>query len=136
MSGRTRIICIVGTRPEVIKMAPVISALHATDWAECIVISTAQHRGLLDQTLNRFGIVPDIDLDLMTDGQTLVDLTAKMIPALSAAIAGLRAQAVLSQGDTATVFAAALVAYYLKIPFGHVEAGLRTHDLQQPFPEE
>jgi UDP-N-acetylglucosamine 2-epimerase (non-hydrolysing) len=117
-------------------MAPVISALRMSDWAECIVISTAQHRGLLDQTLGRFGIIPDVDLDLMTEDQTLVDLTGRMIPALSAAIADLQAQAVLSQGDTATVFGAALVAYYAKIPFGHVEAGLRTHDIQQPFPEE
>ena len=135
-SARARIVCIVGTRPEAIKMAPVISALRASDWAECIVISTAQHRSLLDQTLIRFGITPDIDLDLMIEGQALVDLTGRMIPALSAAIAEQKPSAVLSQGDTATVFAAAVVAYYLKFPFGHVEAGLRTHNLEQPFPEE
>src|SRR5437868_2604778 len=108
---RKLIVCIVGTRPEAIKMAPVISVLRASDWAECIVISTAQHR-------------------------SLVDLTGRMIPALSKAIAELSPYAVLSQGDTATVFGAAVVAYYLKIPFGHVEAGLRTNNLQQPFPEE
>jgi len=135
-SDRTRIVCIVGTRPEAIKMAPVISALRMSNWAECIVISTAQHRSLLDQTLGCFGIIPNVDLDLMTEGQKLADLTSRMIPVLSAAILELRAQAVLSQGDTATAFCAALVAYYAKIPFGHVEAGLRTHDIQQPFPEE
>jgi UDP-N-acetylglucosamine 2-epimerase (non-hydrolysing) len=136
VNRQRRILCVVGTRPEAIKMAPVISALRSSDWAECIVVATAQHRGLLDQTLNRFGIIPNVDLDLMTEGQTLADLTGRMIPALFAAITELRAQAILAQGDTATVLCAALVAYYARIPFGHVEAGLRTHDIQEPFPEE
>jgi UDP-N-acetylglucosamine 2-epimerase (non-hydrolysing) len=135
-SKQVRIVCVVGTRPEAIKMAPVISALRESDWAECVVVATAQHRGLLDQTLDRFGIVPQVDLDLMTEGQTLAELTGRIIPALSAAIADLQPQAILSQGDTATVFCAALAAYYAAIPFGHVEAGLRTHDLREPFPEE
>jgi UDP-N-acetylglucosamine 2-epimerase (non-hydrolysing) len=117
-------------------MAPVIKALRHTDWAHCSVVATAQHRGLLDQTLAQFEIVPDVDLDLMTEGQSMVDLTSRLLPALSGAIGDVQAQVVLAQGDTASVFAAGLVAYYAKIPFGHVEAGLRTHDLQEPFPEE
>jgi UDP-N-acetylglucosamine 2-epimerase (non-hydrolysing) len=117
-------------------MAPVIKALRESDWAECSVLATAQHRGLLDQTLAQFGIVPDVDLDLMTEGQSMVALTSRLLPALSEAIGAAKAQVVLAQGDTASVFSAGLVAYYAQIPFGHVEAGLRTHDLQEPFPEE
>ena len=136
MSDRTPIVCVIGTRPEAIKMAPVIKALRKSDWAQCSVIATAQHRGLLDQTLTPFGIVPDIDLDLMTEGQSMVELTSRLLPSLSEAVTRLGARAVLAQGDTASVFAAALVAFYAQISFGHVEAGLRTHDLGQPFPEE
>ena len=117
-------------------MAPVIRALRNSDWAHCSVVATAQHRGLLDQTLAQFEIVPDIDLDLMTEGQSMVELTSRLLPTLAAAIERLGASAVLAQGDTASVFAAALVAFYAKLPFGHVEAGLRTNDLAQPFPEE
>jgi UDP-N-acetylglucosamine 2-epimerase (non-hydrolysing) len=136
LADKRTIVCVIGTRPEAIKMAPVIGALRQSDWARCLVIATAQHRGLLDQTLTQFDIVPDVDLNLMTEGQSMVDLTSRLLPTLSAAIAGLDAQAVLAQGDTATVFAAALVAYYAKIRFGHVEAGLRTYDILEPFPEE
>lgn len=134
--NRTHITCVIGTRPEAIKMAPVIKALRNTDWAKCSVVATAQHRGLLDQTLAQFGIVPDMDLDLMTEGQSMVDLTSRLLPSLAAAVDQSGARAVLAQGDTASVFAAALVAFYAQIPFGHVEAGLRTNDLGQPFPEE
>jgi UDP-N-acetylglucosamine 2-epimerase (non-hydrolysing) len=136
LAHKHTIVCVIGTRPEAIKMAPVISALRQSAWARCLVIATAQHRGLLDQTLAQFAIVPDVDLDLMTEGQSMVELTSRLLPALSAAIAGSEAQAVLAQGDTATVFAASLVAYFAKIRFGHVEAGLRTHDIMEPFPEE
>lgn len=136
MPERIRIVCVVGTRPEVIKMAPVIKALRQSEWAQCLVIATAQHRGLLDQTLSLFQVIPDLDLDLMTDGQSMVDLTSKLIPSLSTAISKLGARVVLAQGDTASVFAAALVSYYAHIPFGHIEAGLRTNDLTEPFPEE
>ena len=130
------VVCVVGTRPEAIKMAPVIRALRMSDWANCKVIATAQHRDLLDGPLAGFGIVPDVDLNLMTEGQTLVDLTARIVPALGNAMAGFAPAAVLAQGDTVTVFAAALAAFYARLPFGHVEAGLRTYDLTQPFPEE
>lgn len=117
-------------------MAPVILALRASDWADCRVLATAQHRGLLDQALAPFNIKPNLDLDLMTEGQTMPELCGRMLPALSAALAELKAEVVLAQGDTASVFCAALSAYFSHIPFGHVEAGLRTHDLQEPFPEE
>lgn len=136
MRERVQIACVVGTRPEAIKMAPVILALRQSDWASCHVLATAQHRGLLDQALDPFGIVPDIDLDLMTPGQSMPDLCGRMLPALSAAIDGVQAKVVLAQGDTASVFCAAQAAYFARIPFGHVEAGLRTHDLYEPFPEE
>ncbi|OGT54544.1 MAG: UDP-N-acetylglucosamine 2-epimerase [Gammaproteobacteria bacterium RIFCSPHIGHO2_12_FULL_63_22] len=128
--------CVVGTRPEAIKMAPVIQKLRSSGWARCHVIATAQHRGLLDQALLPFGISPDIDLDLMTEGQSMPDLCGRMLPALSRAIASVQAEAVLAQGDTASVFCAAQAAYFAQIPFGHVEAGLRTHSIQEPFPEE
>jgi UDP-N-acetylglucosamine 2-epimerase (non-hydrolysing) len=136
VAEKIRIACVVGTRPEAIKLAPVILALRASDWASCQVVATAQHRGLLDQILQQFEIVPDLDLDLMTAGQSMVDLTSRMLPALSGAIARLGAQAVLAQGDTASVFVASLSAFYAGLPFGHVEAGLRTHDIREPFPEE
>jgi UDP-N-acetylglucosamine 2-epimerase (non-hydrolysing) len=136
MAEQTRITCVVGTRPEAIKMAPVIQSLLASDWATCQVIATAQHRGLLDQILEQFGIVPDIDLDLMTEGQSMVDLTSRMLPAVAGAISRIDSQAVLAQGDTASVFVASLAAFYARLPFGHVEAGLRTHDIREPFPEE
>jgi len=130
------IACIVGTRPEVIKMAPVIRRLQHSGWSRCRVVATAQHRDLLDGPMAGFGIAAELDLDLMTAGQTLPDLTGRVIPALSAALERLRPAAVLAQGDTVTVFAAALAAFYARLPFGHVEAGLRTYNLEQPFPEE
>jgi len=136
MDRRKRILCVVGTRPEGIKMAPVIQALQREAWAQVIVLSTAQHRDLLDQVLQLFDIVPDADLDLMRADQDLAELTARLIPALDAKFAQLQPEVVLAQGDTTTVMTAALVAFYRHIQFGHVEAGLRTHDLDNPFPEE
>ncbi|HEX5353169.1 MAG TPA: UDP-N-acetylglucosamine 2-epimerase (non-hydrolyzing) [Rhodanobacteraceae bacterium] len=129
-------LCIVGTRPEAIKMAPVIQALSHEPWARVTVLATAQHRDLLDQVLSLFDISPDIDLDIMRANQTLPALTARLITALDGTFAELAPSVVLAQGDTTTVMTAALVAFYRHIPFGHVEAGLRTHDLGNPFPEE
>jgi UDP-N-acetylglucosamine 2-epimerase (non-hydrolysing) len=131
----TRILCVMGTRPEVIKMAPVVQALRAGG-LEAPVLATAQHRGMLDQMLATFGLAPTWDLDLMRPGQSLADLTGRMVPALDRVFREAGAQAVLAQGDTTTVFCAALAAYYAGLPFGHVEAGLRSGDLQAPFPEE
>lgn len=117
-------------------MAPVVRALRVSGWARCVVIVTAQHRGLLDQMLERFHIAVDHDLDLMQDGQQPNGLMARMLPALGQVLQMEQPDAVLAQGDTTTVLAAALAAFHGKIPFGHIEAGLRTHDLEHPFPEE
>lgn len=136
MNKRRHIVCVVGTRPEAIKLMPVIRVLRASAWARCTVVTTAQHRGLLDQALEQFGIAPDVDLDMMTENQTLPSLTARVLPELTNALSAQDADAVLAQGDTATVFLTALAAFYLRIPFGHVEAGLRTYNLDQPYPEE
>ncbi|WP_266183421.1 non-hydrolyzing UDP-N-acetylglucosamine 2-epimerase [Dyella humicola] len=133
---KKHIVCIVGTRPEGIKMAPLIQALKREPWARVTVLATAQHRELLDQVLELFGIRPDIDLDIMRANQTLPELTARLITTLDVKFTELRPDVVLAQGDTTTVMTAALVAFYLRIPFGHVEAGLRTHDMDNPFPEE
>lgn len=126
----------IGTRPEVIKMVPVIRALRASTWAKCVVVATAQHRKLLDQMLQRFNVTVDYDLDLMQANQGLNQLIARMLPALEEIIQKEQPYAVLAQGDTATVFGAALAAFHTKVPFGHIEAGLRTYNLEQPFPEE
>lgn len=117
-------------------MAPVVRALRATDWARCVVVATAQHRDLLDQMLERLHIPVDHDLDLMQDGQQLSELLARMLPALDGVLSHERPAAVLAQGDTTTVLGAALAAFHRHVPFGHVEAGLRTYDLEHPFPEE
>lgn len=135
MQQRT-IVCIIGTRPEAIKMAPVISAFRARSPFRCVVVATAQHRGLLDQVLERFRIAVDHDLNLMTEGQSPSALISRMLPLLDTVLLEERADAVLAQGDTTTVLVAALAAYHRRLPFGHVEAGLRTYDLAHPFPEE
>ncbi|HET7931884.1 MAG TPA: UDP-N-acetylglucosamine 2-epimerase (non-hydrolyzing) [Rhodanobacteraceae bacterium] len=133
---RRHILCIIGTRPEAIKMAPVVQALARESWARVTVLATAQHRDLLDQVLSLFDIVPDVDLDIMRANQSLPELTARLITALDATLTRLAPEVMLVQGDTTTVMTAALVAFYRRIAFGHVEAGLRTHDLANPFPEE
>jgi UDP-N-acetylglucosamine 2-epimerase (non-hydrolysing) len=129
------ILCIVGTRPEVIKMAPVVTALRDRG-LDARILATAQHRGLLDQAMAVFGLRADWDLDLMRPDQTLPELTGRMLPRLDQVLAEAAPTAVLAQGDTTTVFCAALAAFYRNLPFGHVEAGLRSGDLRAPFPEE
>jgi len=136
MKDKKHVLCIVGTRPEGIKMAPLIQALKAESWAHVTVLATAQHRDLLDQVLSLFDIQPDVDLNIMRANQALPELTARLITALDEKFVELSPDVVLAQGDTTTVMTAALVAFYRRIPFGHVEAGLRTHDLDNPFPEE
>jgi len=133
---KRKIICVVGTRPEAIKMAPVILALKRHPWTNVCVLATAQHRQLLDQVLDLFGIVPDIDLNVMTPNQSLPALTARLMTALDLCFLNEKPDAVVAQGDTTTVMVSALIAFYHKIPFGHVEAGLRTGDMYSPFPEE
>ena len=130
------ILCVVGTRPEAIKLAPVIQALRAEPWTRVLVVATAQHRELLDQALSFFDIPIDIDLDLMRADQAPAELTARMIPALDEVFRRERPDLVLAQGDTSTVLVAALCAFYRKASFAHVEAGLRTGDKYFPFPEE
>lgn len=131
-----RVLIVVGTRPEAIKMAPVICALRQRSEIEVVVASTAQHRHLLDQVLTLFRIVPDIDLDLMRPSQTLADLTARALTAMERTIQSVRPDLVMVQGDTTTVLAAALASFYCHVPVAHVEAGLRSRNLNNPFPEE
>ena len=130
------VLCTIGTRPEAIKMAPVIRAFRAAPWARCRVLNTAQHRDLVAPMLASFAIEPDIDLDMMRADQSLVDLTSRMLPAVHEAIASERPDIVLAQGDTTTVFVAALASFYRRVPFAHVEAGLRSGRMDAPFPEE
>lgn len=127
---------VFGTRPEAIKLFPVVHALRAQPGIDTRVCVTAQHRGLLDQVLEISGIVPDIDLDVMQQGQTLDDLTARLIVALGAAFDAERPDRVVVHGDTLTTMVASLAAYYRKIPVAHVEAGLRSGDIHHPWPEE
>ncbi|MFP4358547.1 MAG: non-hydrolyzing UDP-N-acetylglucosamine 2-epimerase [Puniceicoccaceae bacterium] len=134
--SKPRVLIVAGTRPEAVKMAPVQFALEGSGKLEPVFCSTAQHREMMDQTLGVFGITPDIDLDLMTPGQTLPGLTAAVIEGATRALREVRPAAVLVQGDTTTVLGTALAAFYERVPIAHVEAGLRTHDLEAPWPEE
>jgi UDP-N-acetylglucosamine 2-epimerase (non-hydrolysing) len=131
-----KIAVVFGTRPEAIKLAPIVLGLRDHSRLECRVCVTAQHRQMLDQVLTVFGIVPDVDLDLMRPNQNLAELTGRAIQELYAAFLREKPDLVLVQGDTTTVFCASLAAFYARIPVGHVEAGLRTGNLQSPWPEE
>ena len=137
MTGKIKVMTIFGTRPEAIKMAPVVMELrqHA-DEIETRTLVTAQHREMLDQVLHLFHIVPEYDLNIMAAGQTLFDITTRAMMGLNEVFQKDRPDLVLVHGDTTTTFAGALAAYYHQIPVGHVEAGLRTHDIYSPFPEE
>jgi len=132
-----KVMTVIGTRPEAIKMAPVIKSLmNYSEEVKSVVCVTAQHREMLDQALKIFGIVPDYDLNLMNPNQSLSLLTANILTALDEVITFEKPDWVLVQGDTTTAMVASLVAYYHRIKLGHVEAGLRTNDKFQPFPEE
>ena len=131
-----RVVVALGTRPEVIKLAPVVRALRLNSGLDVRVLATAQHRGLLDQALAPFDLVPDVNLDLMQERQQLASLTVRVIERVDDAIPALSPDLLLVQGDTTTVLAASLAAFYRGVPVGHVEAGLRTGDLSNPFPEE
>ena len=133
----SRILFVFGTRPEAIKLCPLIQRLRSQpDDFEVTVSVTAQHRDMLDPVLEAFGVRPDFDLDLMRPGQTLSGLTARILAGLEPVLSSARPRLVVVQGDTNTTFAAALAAFYHSIPVAHVEAGLRTGDMRQPFPEE
>lgn len=136
MEEPKKILCVVGTRPEAIKMAPVVRELQRAPWARVRVLATAQHRQMLDQALSLFGISPDLDLGIMQPDQSLGELTARLIAAIDRVLDAERPAMVVGQGDTTTVFAVALCCFYRRIPFAHVEAGLRSFDRQAPFPEE
>lgn len=132
-----KVMVVFGTRPEAIKMAPLVKELERyPDEIECRVAVTAQHREMLDQVLRLFNIEPQHDLDIMKSGQTLFDITCRALGGLEGVLARERPDLVLVHGDTTTTFTAALAAYYLQIPVGHVEAGLRTGNKLSPFPEE
>ncbi|GGA82391.1 UDP-N-acetylglucosamine 2-epimerase [Nitratireductor aestuarii] len=131
-----KILCVVGTRPEAIKMAPVILALRSQPWADVSVLATGQHRQMLDQVLKFFGIVANHDLDVMQPNQGLNELTARLLVGAGQILEKDRPDVVLVQGDTTTVMAVAMASFYKQIPVGHVEAGLRTGDIFNPFPEE
>jgi UDP-N-acetylglucosamine 2-epimerase (non-hydrolysing) len=127
---------IFGTRPEAIKMAPMVIHLANDDRFHSKICVTAQHREMLDQVLELFGLVPDYDLNIMKADQNLTDVTTAIIQGLQTVLADFKPDVILVHGDTATTFAASLAAYYQQIPVAHIEAGLRTHDLYSPWPEE
>ena len=133
---KRKIICVIGTRPEAIKMAPVILALNKEPWLNVRILATAQHRHILDQVNEFFGINPDIDLNVMRPNQSLTKLTARLLLELDDILQAEQPGIVLVQGDTTTVMTVALACFYRRIPIGHVEAGLRTWNIQNPFPEE
>lgn len=131
-----KVMTIFGTRPETIKMAPVVKELQSRPEIKTVVCVTAQHRQMLDQVLEAFGIRPDYDLNIMKAGQTLSDITSRVLAGLETVIQKEKPDLVLVHGDTTTTFAGALAAFYQQVKIGHVEAGLRTYDKYSPFPEE
>ena len=131
-----KIMLVFGTRPEAIKMCPLVKELKTRKNVETLVCVTGQHRGMLQQVLDAFGVVPDYDLAIMQERQTLFDITTRVLQGMKDVLEKERPDAVLVHGDTSTTFAAALACFYLQIPVGHVEAGLRTYNLLSPYPEE
>lgn len=132
-----KVMLVFGTRPEAIKMCPLVNELKSrTDEFETVVTVTGQHREMLDQVLRVFNVIPDYDLAIMKQGQTLFDVTSEVLQNLKTVLEKEGPDVVLVHGDTTTSFAAALACFYLQIPVGHVEAGLRTHDIYSPWPEE
>lgn len=136
MKNKIKVMSIFGTRPEAIKMAPLIKELEKSDQIESIVCVTAQHREMLDQVLEIFDITPDYDLDIMQQKQTITGITTRALQGLEEVIQEAEPDLVLVHGDTTTTFVGALAAFYNKVKIGHVEAGLRTYNKHEPFPEE
>lgn len=133
---KKRILLVFGTRPEAIKMCPLVNELKSRSNAETIVCVTGQHRQMLDQVLHVFQVIPDYDLSVMKEKQTLFDITADVLNGMKSILEEVRPDVVLVHGDTSTTFATTLACFYLQIPVGHVEAGLRTRNLYSPWPEE
>ncbi|MBC8578953.1 non-hydrolyzing UDP-N-acetylglucosamine 2-epimerase [Zhenhengia yiwuensis] len=131
-----KVMVVFGTRPEAIKMCPLVKELKTRQNLETIVCVTGQHRQMLDQVLQAFDVIPDYDLSIMKDKQTLFDVTQNILDKMRDVLEEVRPNVVLVHGDTSTTFVTALAAFYLQIPVGHVEAGLRTYDIYSPFPEE
>ncbi len=131
-----KVMLVFGTRPEAIKMCPLVNELKTRKEIETIVCVTGQHRQMLDQVLEAFSVVPDYDLSVMKDRQTLFDVTVNIMNRIREVLETVRPDVVLVHGDTSTTFATALACYYLQIPVGHVEAGLRTYNIYSPYPEE
>lgn len=131
-----KIMLVFGTRPEAIKMCPLVNELKTREGIQTLVCVTGQHRQMLDQVLNAFSVTPDYDLSVMKDRQTLFDVTANILLKIREVLEAERPDVVLVHGDTSTTFVTALACFYLQIPVGHVEAGLRTHNIYSPFPEE
>lgn len=131
-----KVMVVFGTRPEAIKMCPLVKELRKDDFFQTIVCVTGQHKQMLEQVLKAFDITPDYDLAIMKDRQTLFDVTSNVLLGMKEILEKERPDVVLVHGDTTTTFATGLAAFYLEIPLGHVEAGLRTYDLSAPFPEE
>jgi UDP-N-acetylglucosamine 2-epimerase (non-hydrolysing) len=131
-----RCACVVGTRPEIIKMAPIVRRLLQAEWATCDLITTGQHNGLLTKALADFGLKPDFSIPHEPENKNLAVVLASLVSALDAHFEQLKPNCVIGQGDTTSVLAASLAAFYRQIPFIHVEAGLRTNDMSAPFPEE
>ena len=131
-----KIMCVFGTRPEAIKICPLVLEMKKRKGLEVIVCVTAQHRQMLDQVLETFHVVPDYDLNIMKDRQTLFDITTNILNAIRTVLEEVRPDVVLVHGDTSTTFVTALACFYLQIPVGHVEAGLRTYNIYSPYPEE
>lgn len=131
-----KVMLVFGTRPEAIKMCPLVNELKARENIETVVCVTGQHRQMLDQVLEAFHVVPDYDLSIMKDKQTLFDITTNILKRIKAVLEEVKPDVVLVHGDTSTTFVTALACFYLQIPVGHVEAGLRTYNIYSPYPEE
>ena len=131
-----KVMLVFGTRPEAIKMCPLVSELKTRSDIQTVVCVTGQHRQMLDMVLQAFSVTPDYDLSVMKDRQTLFDVTAGVLRGIEPVLREEKPDVVLVHGDTSTTFAAALACFYLQIPVGHVEAGLRTYNLASPYPEE
>jgi UDP-N-acetylglucosamine 2-epimerase (non-hydrolysing) len=136
MIGKKNILIVFGTRPEAIKMVPVILELKKSKYFNVIVCVTAQHREMLDQVLSIYNIIPEYDMNIMKPGQDLFDITSKILLGLKSILINSKSHLVLVHGDTTTAMAATIASFYLKIPVAHVEAGLRTRDITSPYPEE
>ena len=131
-----KVMLIFGTRPEAIKMCPLVRELKTRDNIKTVVCTTGQHREMLRMVLDAFSVTPDYDLDIMKEKQTLFDITTNILERVKAVLDAEKPDVVLVHGDTSTTFASALACFYMQIPVGHVEAGLRTYNIYSPFPEE